>query len=103
MPKWDTFKDRDKNEMCESHIHCVMEVVNIQEEEGVDLLSSEPSEQYCIFFVLSSIFQRSWKQFSFIHVDKDPAEVVDLGAKEEEEVTDEVVYDKKKAVKLVDE
>ena len=80
-----------------------MEVVNIEEEEGVDLLSPEPSEQYCIFFVLSSIFQRSWKQFSFIHVDKDPAEVVDLGAKEEEEVTDEVAYDKKKVVKLVDE
>ena len=29
--------------------------------------------------------------------------MVDLGAKEEEEVTDEVAYDKKKVVKLEDE
>ena len=68
-----------------------------------DLLSPEPSEQYCIFFVLSSsISQRFFKQISFIHVDKDdPAEVVNLGDKEEEEVTDEVVFDKMKVVKLV--
>ena len=80
-----------------------MEVVNIEEEEGVDLLSPEPSEQYCIFFVLStSISQRSWNRFSFIHIDKeDPAEVVNL--EEETAVTDEVVYDKKKVVKLVEE
>ena len=57
------------------------------------------------FFVLSSsISQRSLNRFSFIHVDKeDPAKEVHLGAKEDEEVTDEVVYDKKKVVKLVDE
>ena len=55
------------------------------------------------FFVLSSsISQRFFKQISFIHVDKDdPAEVVNLGDKEEEEVTDEVVFDKMKVVKLV--
>ena len=54
------------------------------------------------FIVLgSSISQRSLNQFSFIHVDKeDPAEEVNLGAKEEEEVTDEVVYDKKKVGKF---
>ena len=42
------------------------------------------------------------QQFSFIHIDKeDPAEVVNL--EEENAVTDEVVYDKKKVVKLVEE
>ena len=41
-------------------------------------------------------------KLSFIHVDKDdPAEVVNLGDKEEEEVTDEMAFDKKKVVKLV--
>ena len=47
-------------------------------------------------------FSAIFKQISFIHVDKDdPAEVVNLGDKEEEEVTDEMVFDKKKVVKLV--
>ena len=48
--------------------------------------------------------EKTWHdQLRHIQSQRQKRDVMNLGEKEDEEVTDEVAYDKKKVVKLVDE